>query len=113
MGIFKDARVAFLNSLKLNPKQSNIKILLSLCLGYEDRVKEATNILLEILKDDPFNFYANYYYAKILKNELDNPTDAKAYFLVCKYILKELNPKFKTVQERDFLKKDLADELSK
>jgi cytochrome c-type biogenesis protein CcmH/NrfG len=113
MGIFKDAKSAYKKSLELNPNQSDIKILLALCLGNEDKMKEAAKILRDVLDRDPFNFYANYYYAKILKNELDRQEDAKAYFLASKFILKELDPKFKTSQEREFIKKDLADELSK
>jgi len=113
MGIFKDAKSAYKKSLKLNQNQSDIKILLALCLGNEDKMKEAAKILRNLLDKEPFNFYANYYYAKILQNELENPEDAKAYFLVSEYIFKELDPQFKTSQERNFLKKDLADELSK
>jgi len=113
MGIFKDAKDAYKKSLELNPNQSDIKILVALCLGNEDKMKKAAKILTEVLDKEPFNFYANYYYAKILKNELDRQEDATAYFLASKFIFKELDPKFKTSQEREFLKKDLADELSK
>ncbi len=111
MGIFSDARVAFSNSLKLNPNQNDIKILLALSLGNEDKMKEAAKVLREVLDSDPFNFYANYYYGKILKNELHKPEDGQSYILAAEYIFNNMKPKFKSKQERDFLKKDLIDEL--
>jgi len=111
MGIFKESAWAFKKSLKLNAKQNDIKILLALSLGNLDRMKLASKLIKEVIDNDPYNFYANYYYGKILKNELGKIEDGNSYLLAAKYIFDNKKPKFKTSSERDFIKKDLDIEL--
>ncbi len=111
MGIFKDAVVSFERSLAINPKQKDIKILLALSLGNLDKMKEAAKIIREVLDSHPFDFYANYYYGKILKNELHKPDDGKGYLLAAQFILENYKVTFKREGEKDFLKKDIAHEL--
>ncbi len=113
MGIFNDAAKAYKESLKLQPDQNSIKILLALSLGNLDQMKEAAKIIKEVIESDPYNFYANYYYGKILKNELGLIEDGNAYLLAARYIFKNRKPHFKNRAERDFIKKDLDHELEK
>ena len=111
MGIFKDSQNAFKESLKINPKQNDIKLLLALSLGNQNRIKLASKLIKEVIDSDPYNFYANYYYGKILKNELGKVEDGNSYLLAAKYIFDNKKPKFKNRAERDFIKKDLDIEL--
>ena len=111
MGIFKDAARAFQKSLAIYPKQKDIKILLALSLGNLDQMKEAAKTIREVLDDYPFDFYANYYYGKILKNELHKPADGKGYLLAAQFILGHYKVSFKREGEKMFLKKDIAHEL--
>ena len=111
MGIFSDALEAFKKSLKIDPKQIQIKILTALSLGNVGKMKEAAKILKEVLDEQPYHFYANYYYGKILKNELERYEDGQSYLMAAEYIFKHLNPKFKTKNEREFIKRDLIHEL--
>jgi len=111
MGIFKDSAKAFKNSLKINPKQNDIKLLLALSLGNLNKMKLASKLIKEVIDTQPYNFYANYYYGKILKNELGKVEDGNSYLLAAKYIFDNKNPKFKNMAERDFIKKDLDIEL--
>ncbi len=111
MGIFKDATDAFEKSLALNPKQKDIQILLALSLGNLDRMKEAAKIIRKVLDAHPFDFYANYYYGKILKNELHKPDDGKGYLLAAQFILENYKVPFKREGEKRFLKRDILHEL--
>jgi len=111
MGIFSDSLKAFNESLKIDPKQTEIKILLALSLGNVNKMKEAAKILKDLLYENPYHFYANYYYGKILKNELGKKEDGQSYLMAAEYIFKHLNPKFKSKEERAFIKKDLIYEL--
>jgi len=111
MGIFNDSLEAFKQSLSIEPNQTKIKILEALSLGNLGKMKEAAKILKEILDKEPYNFYANYYYGKILKNELDKEEDGQAYLMAAEYVLKYRHPKFKTNEEKEFIKNDLANEL--
>ena len=110
MGIFKEAKVAYEHSLKINPNQESKKILLALCLGNENNLTEAKNILEDVLKQNQNSFYANYYYAKLLKNELLNPK-WKFYMNKAKELVK--NAKLSDEGQREYLKEDILNELKK
>ncbi|RUM66140.1 MAG: hypothetical protein DSZ06_03860 [Sulfurospirillum sp.] len=111
MGIFTDALEAFKSSLLIDPNQIDIKVLEALCLGNTGHMKEAAKILKEVLDKKPYHFYANYYYGKILKNELNKEKEAQAYLMAAEYVLENLHPKFKTDEEREFIQRDLTHEL--
>ena len=113
MGIFKEAKEAFEKSLKLKKDQSKIKILLALCYGNLEMIKKSASLLQELVKKEPYNFYANYYYGKVLKNELDHQSEGMVFLKMADYLFHYTNPHFQTADERSFLKNDLEHELAK
>ncbi len=108
MGIFKEAKFAYENSIELNSHQESKKILLAICYGNESDLKSAKKILEDVLKENPNSFYANYYYAKLLKNELSDKRwkiyMKKAWDLV-------QNAKLSDEGQREYLKEDIVYEL--
>jgi hypothetical protein len=60
---------------------------------------------------DAYNFFANYYYAKLLQNVLHSPKEARKYFMMAEYLIKYNYAKFDTLQEREYLINDLKKEL--
>ncbi len=108
MGIFKEAKFAYENSIELNSHQESKKILLAICYGNESDLKSAKKILEDVLKENPNSFYANYYYAKLLKNELSDKRwkiyMKKAWELV-------QNAKLSDEGQREYLKEDIVYEL--
>jgi cytochrome c-type biogenesis protein CcmH/NrfG len=113
IGIFDEALKAYDSSLKLDENQTKIEILLALCEGNLDKPYKSANRLRKIVKKEPYDFYANYYLGKVLKNALDNEREAKKYLLMADYILQYENPEFDNTQEVDFLTHDLEVELAK
>ncbi len=111
MGIFKEAQEAFLESLKLKNNQTKIETLLALCYGNLEQMKKSAALLKKIVEKNPYDFYANYYYGKVLKNELNNPKEGMKYIMMADYILHHKNPKFENEDEKSFLENDLKHEL--
>ena len=112
MGIFIDAKIAFEASLKLDSKQTKIEILVALCEGNMGRMKASARHLKQIVLENPYDFYANYYYGKVLKNELNNAKEGMKYLKMAEYLFVHHNPSFERESEKDFLKHDLKRELS-
>ena len=108
MGIFKEAKYAYENSVELNKNQESKKILLAICYGNESDLKSAKRILKEVMSENPKSFYANYYYAKLLKNELNDKRwkafMQKAWTLVDSAELSDEG-------QREYLKEDIVNEL--
>ena len=108
MGIFKEAKFAYENSIELNSNQESKKILLAICYGNESDLKSAKKILEDVLKNNSNSFYANYYYAKLLKNELNDKRwkiyMQKAWSLVD-------SAKLSDEGQREYLKEDIVYEL--
>jgi cytochrome c-type biogenesis protein CcmH/NrfG len=113
MGIFKDAAEAFEESLKIRSDDVDVMILLALSYGNQNRMQQSVELLKRAVKEDPYNFYANYYYGKVLKNELGREKEGMSYLMMADFLLKYHNPKFKTSQEKRFIKRDLFNELTK
>ncbi len=111
MGIFKEALEAFNESLQLDPSQTKIKILSALCYGNLNEMKKSAALLKEIVLEKPYDFYGNYYYGKVLKNELDKPEEGLKYIKMAEYIFYHENPQFENEDEKAFLENDLKDEL--
>lgn len=111
MGIFKEAKEAFLESIKLDSNQTKIKTLLALCYGNLDEMKKSAALLQEIVQKEPYDFYANYYYGKVLKNELDQKEEGLKYIKMADYIFHYENPEFEKEDEKSFLENDLKNEL--
>ncbi len=112
MGIFTEAANAYEESLKISRDDTDTMILLALCYGNQNLIKKSISLFQEVLKRDIYNFYANYYYGKLLKNEIGDKKEGLAHLMLADYILKYEHPKFKTKEERSFISKDLAYELS-
>jgi cytochrome c-type biogenesis protein CcmH/NrfG len=113
MGIFKEAGEAFEESIHLDKDQSKIEILLALCYGNLDAMKKSAALLKEIVEREPYNFYANYYYGKVLKNELNQESLGMQYLKMADYILYFKNPSFDSKDEKYYLENDLKHELEK
>ncbi len=111
MGIFKEAKEAFKESLELNPKQNKIKTLLALSYGNLDEMEKSAALLKEIVEESPYDFYANYYYGKVLKNELGKSKKGRQYLMMADYIFHHENPTFESSDEKAFLENDLKYEL--
>ena len=111
MRIFKEAIYAYKNSLKIDAKQSKIGVMLALSYGNNNNMLKAIKQLRVILNQEPENFYANYYFAKILKNEMKKPKEAEPYFMYAKYLIDQKITKFDTIRELQFLKSDIRREL--
>lgn len=111
MRIFKEAIYAYENSLKIDPNQSKIGVMLALSYGNNNNMSKAIKQLKVILNQEPENFYANYYFAKILKNEMKRLKEAEPYFMYAKYLIDQKIIKFDTIRELQFLKSDIRREL--
>ena len=112
IGIFKEALNAYKKSFGLNSKQEKIEILIAVCYDNLDKVKKAKSILENILKNNPNSFYANYYYAKLLKNELSNPK-WKTYIIKAKKILENgsISKQGINLESKEYLTQDIKKEL--
>ena len=108
MGIFKEAKIAYEYSLELNPNQESKRILLAICYGNEDDLKDAKKSLEEVVKNNPDSFYGNYYLAKLLKNELFDKRWIY-YLKKAKELLK--SAKLADESQREYLREDIESEL--
>ncbi len=111
IGIYKEASEAYKESIFLDENQTNIKILLSVCYGNMNEMREAVAILKNAIKDDPTSFYGYYYLGKILKNNLDNKKLGIEYLKMAEYIFYNGNPKFESIKKKKSIEKDLKKEL--
>lgn len=112
MGIFKEAKEAYEESIKLDETQTKIEILLALCYGNLDEMKKSSELLRKVVKREPYDFYANYYYGKVLKNELGNQKEGLKYIMMAEYIFYHESPEFDNEDEMSFLENDLKNELN-
>jgi cytochrome c-type biogenesis protein CcmH/NrfG len=111
MGIFKEAKEAFHESISLDANQTKTKTLLALCYGNLNEMKKSAEILKEIVEKEPYDFYGNYYYGKVLKNELNQKEEGLKYLKMADYIFHYEKPEFESEEEKAFLENDLKDEL--
>jgi cytochrome c-type biogenesis protein CcmH/NrfG len=110
IGIFKEAAIAYEYSIELNPNQTYKKILLAVCYGNLNQYKKASQTLKSILKQQNDNFYANYYYAKLLKNEFDDRRWIK-YMKQARKLVDKKVAMFNSEEEREYIKEDIESEL--
>jgi Tfp pilus assembly protein PilF len=110
IGIFKEAAIAYEYSLEINPKQTYKKILLAICYGNLNKFDKASRTLENILKENGENFYANYYYAKLLKNEFDDRRWIK-YMKQARKLIDTKMAMFNSDEEREYIKEDIESEL--
>jgi len=113
MGIFQEAKEAFEKSIMIDLGQTKIEILLALCYGNLNEMQESALLLKKVIEKAPNDFYANYYYGKVLKNELGEQVEGLKYLKMADYIFHNLNPKFDTLEEKSYLESDLKDETAK
>jgi tetratricopeptide (TPR) repeat protein len=111
MGIFNEARFAYEKSLKLDKSQTKIDIRLALCDGNLDFTYTSAKRLKRVVQDNPYNFYANYYLGKVLKNSLDNAKDGQKYLLMADYLITYTKIEFEDENEAEYLIRDLKFEL--
>jgi cytochrome c-type biogenesis protein CcmH/NrfG len=112
MGIFNEAAKAFENSLNIKSDQPNKKILLAISYAQFYEYKSSQKIFKDILSQDSYNFYANYYYSKLLKNSL-NDKRWKSYMMLAEYILVHQDLEFQNLDEKSLIRDDIRDELTK
>jgi len=112
IGVFKEASYAYENSLEIEPNQEYKKIVLAICYGNMNKYEKASQVLKGILAKQKDNFYANYYYAKLLKNQYDDRKWIE-YMKNAKRLL-DNNSKavFSSEQEKNYIKDDINSELS-
>jgi len=111
MGIFKEAKEAYEKSIQLDDTQTKIETLLALCYGNLNEMKKSSELLKKIVVREPYDFYGNYYYGKVLKNELGNQKEGLKYLMMADYIFHHENPEFDNEDEKSFLENDLKNEL--
>lgn len=111
IGIFDEASQAYESSLNLDENQTNVGILSALCYGNLDNPIKAKERLESIVLKDSYNFYANYYLGKVLKNSLNDELKGEMYLLMADYIIKYTDPEFENKNELIFLENDLKFEL--
>jgi Flp pilus assembly protein TadD len=111
VGIFDEAARAYEKSLALDVKQPKIKTLLALSYANQGQYTKSEKVLRRLVEAEPYNFYANYYLGKVLKNGLDQAKEGKIYLRMASYILNYTDIKLEKEGEKEFLKKDLQDEL--
>lgn len=111
IGIFNEARFSYEKSLELDENQTKIDILLAICDGNLDFTHTSANRLKRIVQRHPYNFYANYYLGKVLKNALDNKKEGQKYLMMAEYLIKYTKPDFENEAEVSYLKNDLEFEL--
>ena len=111
IGIFNEARFSYAKSLELDKNQTKIDILLAICDGNLDFTHTSAKRLRRIVKREPYNFYANYYLGKVLKNALDNEKEGQKYLMMAHYLINYTKPDFENEEEITYLKNDLKFEL--
>lgn len=84
MGIFNEATAMYKKSLKVDEKQHEIRLKLSLTMQKNCQTYRALEELQKILQDEKDNLYANYYLGKILMYDVKNVDKAKYYFIKAK-----------------------------
>jgi len=111
MGIFNEAKRAFEESLALDGGQKKSEILLALSHGNLGDMEKSLLILKGMVQRYPYDFYVNYYYGKILKNEFNDGQKGLVYLMMADYILHNQKTDFENDDEKTFLLLDLRREL--
>ncbi len=111
IGIFNEARFSYAKSLELDKTQIKIDILLAICDGNLDFTYTSAKRLRRIVKQEPYDFYANYYLGKVLKNALNNAKEGQKYLLMAHYLIHHTKPDFENEEEITYLKNDLEFEI--
>ncbi len=113
LAIFPEAAAAYKRSLKIDSNQTKIHIYLSICQYNMSLIYSAIDHLKLALKIDPDDFYANYYLATVLKNDINDYKRAEQYFKKAWEILQKLGVKgFESEEEYNYYKKALTLELN-
>jgi predicted Zn-dependent protease len=111
IGIYKEASESYKKSIAIDQNQTDVKILLSVCYGNINKMREAAAVLQRTVIDDPNSFYGYYYLGKILKNNLDDKKLGLEYLKMAEYIFYNGKPKFESKKKKIFIEKDLKKEL--
>ena len=111
IGIFNEARFSYAKSLALDENQTKIDILVAICDGNLDFTYTSAKRLRRIVKQKPYDFYANYYLGKVLKNALSNEKEGQKYLMMAHYLINYTKPDFENEDEVTYLKNDLEFEL--
>ncbi len=111
VGIFDEAAKAYEKSLKLNTPQTEVEIALALTyMNLGENVK-SEQVLRALTIREPYNFYANYYLGKLLKNLRNKEKEGLVYLRMASYIISHTDVHYKKKGEKKILQKDLRDEL--
>jgi len=111
VGIFDEAAKAYESSLLLDENQSKVKISLSLSYANLGKYIKSEKILRALVEKEPYNFYANYYMGKILKNGLSQSKEGNIYLRMALYLINYTDIEYEKETDREFLKKDIENEL--
>ncbi len=113
VGIFSEAAKAYEKSLALKKPQIDIEIELALTYMNLGENAKSQEVLMDAVKREPYNFYANYYLGKLLKNIQNENKLGLIYLRMASYILSHVKVHYKKEDEKQILEKDLEDELKK
>ena len=94
LGIMSEAIIFYRKSLEINPRQVGIRLKLSRAYENIGQIYNSIDQIKEVLKITPQSFYANYYMARILKNEFSDLRSSKVYFKRAYDILIKKRSKF-------------------
>lgn len=111
MGVYKEALKAYEKSIALDKNQADIGLKLALSYNKSDQTYKALEELKNLIALDENNFYANYYFGKILKYSIKDTINSKKYFQKARELL-EANKD--TVSQKEYPKflNDIIYELS-
>ncbi len=111
MGVYKEALNAYEKSIEIDRTQQEIGLKLALSYRKSGQTYKALEELKTLLELDENNFYANYYFGKILKYSIKDTINSKKYFQKAREVL-EANKQ--SVLEKEYPKflSDIIYELS-
>lgn len=109
LGIMSEAIVYYKKSLRIDSNQLNVRLRLSIAYGNIGQIYNSIDQVKEALKNNPKSFYANFYMARILKNEFKDSKDSKVYFKKAYNVLVNRKAKFKQKEYNRLINKLLME----
>lgn len=88
LSILDEAIIGYGKSLKIKPDQDKIRLKLALAYRQNGQIYSCISEIKKVLVHNKENFYANYYMAKILKENFQKYLKATQYFKIAYKLLK-------------------------
>ncbi|MDX1809440.1 MAG: hypothetical protein R3331_07860 [Sulfurospirillaceae bacterium] len=89
LSILDEAIIGYGKSLKINPHQDKIRLKLALAYRQNGQIYSCISEVKKVLLHNKENFYANYYMAKILKEDFQNHAESVKYFKISRRLLEQ------------------------